>query len=321
LLLIVQIPCHNEEAGVGAVIRSVPRVIAGVDRVEVLVIDDGSSDRTADEARAAGADHLLRLRGHRGLARAFEAGIDAALRLGADLVVNIDGDGQYAGEEIPLLLAPILEGRADAVIGDRGIRDSRDYPALKKGLQAAGTWTVRALSGTQVKDAASGFRAWTREAAQRLHLVSDFTYTLESLIQAGKDRLRVESVPVSARPVARPSRLFDSIPQYLRRSAATLIRIYALYEPLRVFAALGGVIFSAGFFIGLWFIYYFVAQGGKGHVQLLILSAVLLIIGFQILVMALLADLIGANRKLLGDLLFRIKRLETERRNPGADRD
>jgi glycosyltransferase involved in cell wall biosynthesis len=316
MLLIVQIPCHNEEAGIGPVIRAIPRAIAGVDRVEVLVIDDGSADGSVALAREAGADHLLRFSGQRGLARAFEAGIDASLRLGADIIVNIDADGQYAAEEIPRLLEPILAGRADAVIGDRGIRRDADYPPLKKSLQLAGSWTVRTLSGTQVTDAASGFRAWTRDAALRLHLVSDFSYTLESLIQAGKDRLRVESVPVSARPVARPSRLFDSVPEYLRKSAATLVRAYALYEPLKVFAWIGGAIFSGGFVIGLWFLYYFLFEGGKGHVQILILSAVLLIIGFQVLVMALLADLIGANRNLLGDLLYRVKRLENRPEPP-----
>ena len=316
MLLIVQIPCHNEEAGIGPVIRAIPRAVAGVDRVEVLVIDDGSTDGSIALACEAGVDHLVRFSGQRGLARAFEAGIDAGLKLGADIIVNIDADGQYAAEEIPRLLDPIISGRADTVIGDRGIRQDADYPPFKKSLQVAGSWTVRTLSGTQVVDAASGFRAWTREAALRLRLVSDFSYTLESLIQAGKDRLRVESVPVSARPVARPSRLFRTMPEYLRQSVNTLVRAYALYEPLRVFTLIGGAIFSGGFIIGLWFIYYFLFEGGKGHVQLLILSAVLLIIGFQVLVMALIADLIGANRKLLGDLLYRVKRLENRPEQP-----
>lgn len=316
MLLIVQIPCRNEEAGIGGVIRAVPRAVAGVDRVEVLVIDDGSTDGSVAAARDAGADHLVRLAGQRGLARAFEAGIDAGLKLGADMIVNIDGDGQYAAEEIPRLIDPILAGRADVTVGDRGIAADADYPPLKKSLQAAGTWTVRTLSGAAVTDAASGFRAWSREAALRLHLVSDFSYTLESLIQAGKDRLRVESVPVSARPVGRPSRLFQSVPEYLRKSADTIIRAYAMYEPLKVFALLGGAIFSGGFLIGLWFVYYYLFEGGKGHVQLLILAAVLLIIGFQVLVMSLLADLIGANRKLLGDLLYRLKRLENRPEPP-----
>ena len=316
MFVMVQIPCLNEAGTIGSVIREVPREIPGVDRVEVLVVDDGSADQSVAEARAAGADHVVRFVRNRGLARAFDAGMDASLRLGADVIVNMDADGQYRGDDIPKLIAPILAGRAEVVVGDRGLSGDADYPPLKKSLQRLGTATVRALSGADIRDAASGFRAWSREAGQRLHLVSDFTYTLESLIQAGKDRLQVVSVPVAARPTARPSRLFASIPEYLMKSAATLLRIYAMYEPLKVFSLLGGAVFSAGFMIGLWFLFYFFSEGGKGHVQLLILAAVLLIIGFQVLVMALVADLIGMNRKLIGDLLYRVKRMETHASSP-----
>jgi len=310
LYIIVQIPCLDEESSIASVIKGVPREIAGAERVEVLVVDDGSSDRSAEEARQAGADHVVRFAGNRGLSKAFEAGMDASLRLGADVIVNIDADGQYKGEDIPRLAVPILNGEADVVVGDRGIKADPDYPGFKKILQVAGSSTVRTLSGTEVRDASSGFRAYSREAALRLNLVSDFTYTLESLIQAGKDRLKVKSVKVETNPVHRPSRLFKSVSEYMTRSASTLVRIYSMYEPLKVFSALGTVIFTTGLGIGVWFIYYYVTEGGKGHVQILILSAVLLIIGFQVLVMALVADLIGSNRKLLGDLLFRLKRLE-----------
>jgi glycosyltransferase involved in cell wall biosynthesis len=310
MLIIVQIPCLNEETTIGGLIGEIPRTIAGVDRVEVLVIDDGSTDGSVAAARAAGAEHVVSFGKNRGLARAFDAGLDAALSLGADVIVNIDADGQYQAEDIPRLVAPILAGEAEVVVGDRGIAADAGYPALKKSLQVAGSWTVRRLSGAEVADAASGFRAWSREAALRVHLVSDFTYTLESLIQAGKDRLKVVSVPVSTRPTARPSRLFDSIPQYLAKSAATLVRIYAMYEPLKVFAGIGAALFGAGFIIGTWFLFYYFSAGGRGHVQLLIFAAVLLIIGFQVMMMALVADLVGMNRKLLRDALYRLKRLE-----------
>jgi glycosyltransferase involved in cell wall biosynthesis len=315
MLVIVQIPCLDEDATIRDVIREVPRRIEGADRVEVLVVDDGSVDRSVEEAKAAGADHIVRFPANRGLARAFDAGIDAALRLGADVIVNIDADGQYRGKDIPRLVAPVVSGQADVVVGDRGIGADPGYPALKKTLQLAGSWTVRRLSGAEVNDATSGFRAYSREAAQRLHLVSEFTYTLESLIQAGKDRLRVKSVSVETRPTKRPSRLFSSVSGYVAKSASTLIRIYSMYEPLKVFSWIGGLIFSAGFVIGFWFLYYFFTEGGKGHVQILILAAVLLIIGFQVIIMGLVADLIGGNRKLIGDLLFRVKRLE---RGPSA---
>jgi len=313
MLLIVQIPCLDEEATIGRVVGEVPREIEGVDRVEVLVIDDGSVDASVDEARKAGADHVVSFASRRGLARAFEAGIDACLRLGADVIVNLDADGQYRGADVGLLAKSIINGEADVVVGDRGIGADANYPPVKKLLQVLGSKTVRSLSGSDVADATSGFRAYSREAALRLHLVSDFTYTLESLVQAGKDRLKVKSEPVVVQPTERPSRLFSSIPEYLAKSASTLVRVYSMYEPLKVFTAIGGAVFSAGLLIGLWFLFYYLAEGGRGHVQLLILAAVLLIIGFQVLVMGLVADLIGANRKLIGEMLYRIKRLETDR--------
>ena len=305
--LIVQIPCWNEEANLAAVIAGIPRRMEGVDAVEVLVIDDGSTDRTAEAATAAGADHLVRFTSHRGLARAFAAGLDAALKLGADLIVNTDADGQYRGEDIPKLIAPILAGEADLCVGDRGIAADRDYPALKQGLQRLGSWVVRRLSETDVADAASGFRAFSRQAALELSVVSEFTYTLETLIAAGKKKLSVRSVPVAVNPPARPSRLYASVPEYLRKSLETMVRVYAMFEPMRVFALIGAVPFAAGSGIGLWFLYEFFTTGGKGHVQALILAAVLLIIGFQVMIFGLLADLIAQNRKLIEDLLRRIK--------------
>jgi len=305
--LIVQIPCWNEEANLAAVIAGIPRRMEGVDAVEVLVIDDGSTDRTAEAATAAGADHLVRFTSHRGLARAFAAGLDAALKLGADLIVNTDADGQYRGEDIPKLIAPILAGEADLCVGDRGIAADRDYPALKQGLQRLGSWVVRRLSETDVADAASGFRAFSRQAALELSVVSEFTYTIETLIAAGKKKLSVRSVPVAVNPPARPSRLYASLPEYLRKSLETMVRVYAMFEPMRVFALIGALPFAAGSAIGLWFLYEYFTTGGKGHVQALILAAVLLIIGFQVMIFGLLADLIAQNRKLIEDLLRRIK--------------
>lgn len=305
--LIVQIPCWNEEATVAAVIADIPRRLEGVDVVEVLVIDDGSTDRTAEAARAAGADHLVRLTSHRGLAHAFAVGIETSLKLGADLIVNTDADGQYRGADIPRLIAPLLAGDADLCVGDRGLAASREYPAGKKILQGLGSWVVRRLSRTQVADAASGFRAFSRQAALELSVISDFTYTLETLIAAGQKKFSVCSVPISVNPPARPSRLYASVPQYLRKSLETMIRVYAMHEPMRVFALIGAVPFSAGIGIGVWFLHEFFTTGGKGHVQILILAAILLIIGFQVMVFGLLADLIAQNRKLIEDLLRRFK--------------
>ncbi len=310
--LIVQIPCFNEQATIEQVIGSIPRQIDGVDQVEVLVIDDGSTDGTADTARQAGADHLLCLSGNRGLARAFAAGIDACLAQSADIIVNTDGDNQYNGQDIPALIQPILDGRADITIGDRALKTDPQYPAARRLLQQYGSMLVRLLSNTQVPDATSGFRAYSRDAALRLNVVSDFTYTLETIIQAGQDRLKIQPVRISTNPRTRPSRLFGSVPEYLRRSADTLVRVYAMYKPLAVFGMIGGALFTAGSAIGLWFIYYYLTQGGRGHVQLLILAATLIIVGFQVLMIGLLADLIAANRKLIQDALLRIRRIETD---------
>jgi glycosyltransferase involved in cell wall biosynthesis len=319
LLLIVQIPCFNEEETIGSVLEEIPREVWGIDRVEVLVVDDGSKDASIEEAKKAGADHVVSFSENRGLARTFEAGLDAALKLGADIIVNIDADGQYKGEDIPVLIKPIIEGSADVVVGDRGIINDKDYPTIKKALQIVGSRTVRFLSNTETIDATSGFRAYSREAAQKIHLISDFTYTLESLIQAGSYNLRVKSVPISVRKVKRPSRLFSSMREYLFKSAVTIIRVYSMFEPIKVFFAIGGIIFTSGFGIGMWFLFYYFTEGGKGHVQMLILAAVLMIIGFQVLVMGLLADLIASNRKLIADVLFRIKRIEHDKQNSNPD--
>jgi len=312
--LIVQIPCLNEEKTVGETIREIPRRIEGIDRVEVLVIDDGSTDQTRREAQAAGADHLVAFVQRKGLARAFMAGIDASLRLGADLIVNTDADNQYRGEFIPALIAPILENKADIVVGDRQVADIEHFSPLKKSLQKLGSWVVRKLSGTSIPDAASGFRAYNREAAMRLNVVSNFSYTLETLIQAGKGNISVAHVPVRTNLPTRPSRLFRGIFDYTKRSCATLVRIYTMYEPLKVFSGIGSLIMLAGGALAARFLYFYATGQGKGHIQSLIFAAIFLIVGFQVLVIGLLADTIAANRKLTEETLYRIRKLELDRK-------
>jgi glycosyltransferase involved in cell wall biosynthesis len=308
--LIIQIPCLNEAATLPATLADLPRKVAGVDVVEFLIVDDGSRDNTADVARACGADHVVRFRRNKGLAAAFTAGIDAALKQGADYIINTDADNQYAGHEIPKLLEPLLRGEADIVIGDRNIAEVQHMSWRKRQLQRLGSWVVRQVSNTSVPDTTSGFRAYTREAALRMTIVSEFSYTLESIIQAGKKRMAIAHVPVKTNPRTRDSRLFDSIFSYIKKSAATIVRIYAMYEPLKVFTYIGLAVFGAGFAVGLRFLYYFFTGTGYGHLQSLILAAVLLIVGFQILVIGLLADVISGNRKLLEDLLYRVRTLE-----------
>ena len=308
--LIIQIPCFNEEVHLAETLAGLPRSVPGFDSVETLVIDDGSTDATAGAARGAGATYLLRFPVHLGLARAFEAGLDAALKLGADVIVNTDADNQYRGADVALLAQPILAGVAEMVIGDRAPHRLRHFGAGKRLLQRVGSWVVRQVSGTRVPDAASGFRAFSRRAALRLNVFSEFTYTLETIIQAGKKHIPIAHVPVETNPEQRPSRLFGHVTLYVRRSIATLVRIYALYEPLKVFWRIGAACIAAGGVIGARFLYYYLTRGGAGHVQSLILAAVLLIVGFQTMLIGLVADLIGASRSLQEDTLVRVRELE-----------
>jgi len=308
--LIIQVPCFNEEQHLAATLRELPRQVPGVDEVEVLVIDDGSSDRTAEVARLNGADYILRFSNNRGLAHAFRGGIDAALHLGADIIVNTDGDNQYCAADIEHLILPVLRGQADMVVGDRDTGNLQHFSRTKRWLQHYGSWVVRTLSGTEVPDTTSGFRALSRQAALQLNVLSDFTYTLETIIQAGKKKLPVSHVPVRTNPERRGSKLFGSVWSYVKRSAATIVRIYAVYEPLKVFSYLGGTFILGGVGIGARFLYFYLDGRGSGHLQSLMLTVLLVIIGFQTILIGLVADLIGSSRSLTEEILLRVRRLE-----------
>ncbi len=318
--LIIQIPCFNEEQTLGATLAELPRTLPGIDTIEYLVIDDGSTDDTALVARALGVHHVVRFPRQRGLARAFAAGLDASLRRGADVIVNTDADNQYPASAIPRLIAPILAGQADLVIGDRGVATVAGFSPLKRRLQRLGSWVVHRASGLPVPDATSGFRALSRETAQRLMVLSEYSYTLETLIHAGARRLAVAYVPIATNAAVRPSRLMRSLPDYLVHSAITIVRAYTNYRPLRAFVGVGALVVLAGLAVGLRFVYFYVRGDGAGHVQSVILAAVLLVIGFQVGLIGLVADLIGFNRKILEELLYRVRRLEQEQSVPDAER-
>ena len=320
--LIIQIPCLNEARTLPATLADLPTSLPGIDVIEWLVVDDGSRDGTAEVAKAHGVHHVVSFRRNKGLAAAFAAGIDASLKLGADFIVNTDADNQYSGADIATLVAPLLSGDADICIGDRNIKAVSEMSPSKKFLQRLGSWVVRQVSNTTVPDTTSGFRAYTREAALRMTIVSEFSYTLESIIQAGKRRMAIAHVTISTNPRTRDSRLFKSTFAYIKQSAATIVRIYASYEPLKVFSYIGSAVFSIGLALALRFLYYFVTGTGYGHVQSLIFAAVLMIVGFQILLIGLVADLIGGSRKLLEDVLYRVRSLELRLPpDPREDRD
>lgn len=320
--LIIQIPAFHEEATIAQALREIPKKIDGVTSIETLVIDDGSTDKTAEAARKAGATHVLQLKTHRGLAAAFIAGIDAALRLGADVIVNTDADNQYVAADIARLVAPVVKGTAEVVIGDRDIANSPHMSPLKKMLQRLGSWTVGRASGLSVSDVTSGFRAFSRDAAMQINVFNPFTYTLETVIQAGNRNLGVQSVVVRTNAPTRPSRLYRGIGTYVRKSMATIFRIYTLYRPLKTFFAIGAVLMLLGTAIGARFLWFFFQGDRGGHIQSLILAAVFLITGFHTWLIALLADLIAVNRRLSEDVLIRIKRLESpERARPQQQRE
>ncbi|MEE2995432.1 MAG: glycosyltransferase family 2 protein [Gemmatimonadota bacterium] len=314
--LIVQIPAFNEEEHIAAVIHQIPRNIPDICSVEVLVIDDGSTDQTADAAYEAGADHVISLHRNRGLAAAFQIGLDASLRLGADIIVNTDGDGQYPGDQIPQLVDPILSNHADLVIGNRQVDTVDHFSFQKRWLQKFGSWIVRIASGTNVPDAPSGFRAYTRETALRLFVVSDFSYTIDNLIQAGKRRLSVTHVPIRTQPT-RPSRLHRGNWNFIKRQAATIVRTYATYEPLKTFFYLSLPFFTISFFLFIRLTYIFIREGFNlpGHVQSLVVASVAMIVGFLVIMFGLIADRIGDNRRLMDEILYRIRNQESDNKS------
>jgi glycosyltransferase involved in cell wall biosynthesis len=318
--LIIQIPCYNEAATLPRTLADLPRDLDGVNEIEYLVIDDGSRDSTAEVARRLGVHHIVRVTHNRGLANAFATGVDACLARGADIIVNTDADNQYPGADIQRLIEPILAGRADLVIGDRGVGQMAEFSPTKRRLQRLGSWVISQTAGVTVPDAASGFRAFTRETALRMLVLSSYSYTLETLIQAGARRLAIEFVPIQVNPATRPSRLMHSVRHYVANSALTILRSYALYRPLRVFVGLGLLMLLAGIAIGVRFLFFYFNGQGAGHIQSLILAAILCIIGVQTLLIGLVADLVGFNRKIMEDVLFRLRRLEAEPgRVPNSD--
>ena len=310
--VVIQIPCYNEEATLPATVRDLPRQLPGVDEIEVVIIDDGSRDRTIDVAEELDVAHIVHLKQNQGLAYAFMAGLDKAVEAGADIIVNTDADNQYRGEDIERLIQPLLEGKADIAVGDRGVAGLAHFPPLKRWLQRCGSWVVQRAAGIPIPDATSGFRAFTREAALRLTVLSDYTYTLETLIQAGARRMAVTYVPVRTNPQTRQSRLIDNIPSFLAVSAITILRFYAMYRPLRLFLSLGAALIAGGVVLGLRFLYYFIMGAGSGKVQSLILTAILTIVGFQVCLIGLIADLVRLNRKMLEEAVYRVRRLEID---------
>ena len=306
--LIIQIPCLNEAKTLGIALAELPRSVPGIDKVEILIVDDGSTDDTVAVARAAGVDHIVRHPANFGLARAFMTGLDASLKLGADIIVNTDADNQYCAADIPALVAPILEGRAEYVIGTRPIARIEHFSPVKKFLQKLGSYVVRRISGTQVEDAPSGFRALSRDAAMRMNVFNRYTYTLETIIQAGHKNIPILCVPVRVNADLRPSRLVKSVPRYIQRSIFTMIRIFVVYRPFKFFFSIGTVFFLVGFLLGCRFLWHWLAGGGRGMTQSLILAAVLMLMGTVFSMMAFIADLLSVNRQLLEDIQYRQRR-------------
>ncbi len=321
--LIVQIPCLNEAETLPATLETIPQSIPGIDEIEVLVVDDGSTDDTVEVARRHGVHHVVRHMGNKGLAEAFQSGIDACLRLGADIIVNTDGDNQYPQQDIPRLIEPILRHRADMVIGDRQTGTIEHFSASKKLLQQVGSWVVRKGSGTRVPDAPSGFRAYSREAALRLNVVTRHSYTMETIIQAGKKNLVIENIPIKTNRVTRPSRLMRGTYDYVKKQGATIVRIYAMYEPLKFFFLAGSALFLFGAFWLARFLYYYLTEESAGarHLQSVIFGGVMVTIGVLVVLIGLVADLIASVRRLLEDTLYRVKKMELQMERERGERE
>ena len=321
--LIVQIPCLNEAETLPPTLATIPRSIPGIDEIEILVIDDGSTDDTVEVARRHGVHHVVRHMGNKGLAEAFQSGIDACLRLGADIIVNTDGDNQYPQQDIPRLIEPILRHRADMVIGDRQTGTIEHFSASKKLLQQFGSWVVRKGSGTRVPDAPSGFRAYSREAALRLNVVTRHSYTMETIIQAGKKNLVIENIPIKTNRVTRPSRLMRGTYDYVKKQGATIVRIYAMYEPLKFFFLAGSALFLFGAFWLVRFLYFYLTEESAGarHLQSVVFGGVMVTIGVLVVLIGLVADLIAGVRRLLEDTLYRVKKMELQMERERGERE
>jgi len=310
--LIIQIPCYNEAETLEIALNGLPKQIDGIDTIEYLIINDGSKDNTVEVARNWGVHHIVNFKRNKGLAKGFMAGIDEALRQGADIIVNTDADDQYCGADIEKLVRPILEGHADIVIGERPIDATEHFSPLKKKLQHLGSWVVRKASDTNIPDAPSGFRAYSREAALQLNVVNEYTYTLEQIVQAGRNKIAIMSVPIRTNAELRPSRLFSSMFGYVKKSMVTIIRSYVMYKPLQFFMMLGSVPVIAGLLLGVRFLFRFFAGNGGGNIQSLILVSLLITIGVLMWVIGILADTIAANRKIMQDVQMRVRRMDYE---------
>ena len=310
--LIIQVPCYNEAETLEIALNDLPKHIDGIDEIEYLIINDGSKDNTVEVAKKWGVHYVVNFKKNRGLAKGFMAGMDACLRNGADIIVNTDADDQYKGEDIEKLVRPILDGKADIVIGERPIDQTEHFSPLKKKLPHFGSWTVRVASHSDIPDAPSGFRAYSREAAMRLNVTNEYTYTLETIIQAGRNRMAMESVPIRTNPELRKSRLFSSMFGYVKRSMVTIVRSFMMYKPLRFFLGIGAVVGAIGAALGVRFLVYLAMGAGKGHIQSLILASTLLMMGFMTCIIGFQADIIAANRKILEDVQYHVRKLDYE---------
>lgn len=308
--LIIQIPCYNEAETLTIALNDLPKHIDGIDEIEYLIINDGSKDNTVQVAKDWGVNYVVNFKKNKGLAKGFMAGLDACLRNGADIIVNTDADNQYVADDIEKLVRPILEGKSDIVIGERPIDQTEHFSPLKKKLQHFGSWVVRKASKSDIPDAPSGFRAYSREAAMRLNVVNEYTYTLETIVQAGRSRIPMESVPIRTNGELRPSRLFNSMFGYVKKSMLTILRAFMMYRPLIFFTILGGIIFLLGTGIGIRFMVYYFMGAGAGHIQSLILCSTLMLLGFMTFIVGLQADLISANRKILEDIQYHVRKMD-----------
>lgn len=313
--LIIQIPCYNESETLEIALNSLPKKIKGIDKIEYLIINDGSKDNTVEVAKKWGVNYIVDLKRNKGLAKGFMAGIDACLRNGADIIVNTDADNQYCGDDIEKLVRPILEGKTDIVIGERPIDQTEHFSPLKKKLQRFGSWVVRKASNSNIPDAPSGFRAYSRDAAMRLNVTNEYTYTLETIVQAGREKIAMESVPIRTNEELRPSRLFNSMFGYVKKSIVTIIRAFIMYKPLRFFTIVGLIPFMLGIILGLRYIIYIFIGTAGGHVQSLILASILILIGFMTIIIGLQADIIAKNRKILQDIQYHVRRLDYDIKN------